>query len=67
MVKRAVNMRRHDWNEARRAEQAGAFDDDTHRHACAISVRAGGDGALPVAERQAHASSFRMVSEVARA
>ena len=64
VIERPVDMRRTDRDQARRAEQPGAFGDDAHRHGGAVP--AGGDPTFFGVEREAHASTLHMVIEVGR-
>ena len=52
VIERAVDMRRGDRDQPRRAEQPRAFGDDAHRHRRALAVAAGGDRLLLGGERR---------------
>ena len=66
VIQRAIDMCGGDRDEMRGAEQPRGLGHDAHRHAGAIPRLAGCDGALVRRQRQAHANSLVMVSDVGR-
>ena len=66
VIKRSVDMRRPDRDEAGRAEKFSRLGNNAHGHGRAFAITPAGDCLFVSGEFQAQASSFRMVTEVAR-